>query len=135
MSAHGSTSGQRRCWVSFAAAARRMLAVWIDRDPFEEGSVRDPEGWVTGADGSEFEAHRLAELAHAPDVKLVWLQSNCAEVWAQRDMKRRSAQRKRVREEAARAQSLIPIPEDVEKLGREAALERELARVRRGVRR
>lgn len=114
-----------KIYASYAPTARGMAAVWLVRPP----DGRDPEGWATDADGTTMVATRLAELACARGpFEVIRVQSCHAELWEATERKRRCAARRAARKAHAEAQIGIPIPADVEQLGREVALERKWAR-------
>lgn len=118
-------------YVSHSLEAGGMLAVWIDRRPSCDKQQRDPDGWVTGVSGTDYEAERLAELAHAPGARIVKLHGAAAEWWAKIDRDRRRKASRERNAAAKGAQTLIPIDPQVEELGRTAAVERALSKARR----
>lgn len=115
---------KRTAYYSHSLDAGSMLAVWIDHRPACSKDQRDPDGWVSGVTGTEYEARRVAELARAPDVELVRLHGAAAEWWSRIHRARRLKASKERNAATKNAQTLIPISAEVEALGREAAYER-----------
>lgn len=114
-----------KVYASYAPASHNMLAIWLGSTP----DGRDPDGWATGADGSALCIERLAELARAPfPIRIIKLDDSAARIWEAEDRKRRGAARRKAREAHAKAQTSILIPEDVERLGRDAAFARSVRR-------
>ncbi len=95
-----------------------MLAVWLDDRPNVGKDQRDPNGWTTGAERTEFLAKRLAELAHAPLVDVRWIDGAAAEWWSRIEQSRRRAVAKAANADAAaKVIPLLVIPKDVEDEG------------------
>ena len=109
---------QTYAYASFEAKSG-MLAVWIGEPPDD----RDPDAWATGCARTERSVRALAELVKEPNVKVEWTPSVHAEAWREHEQSRRSAAKRALRARAAKAQTAIPIPEDIETRGREAAME------------
>lgn len=64
---------RQRCYASHSIDAGNMLAVWLGSPPACSKEQRDPDGWAKGVARTDFLAKRLAELAKAPEVEIVWL--------------------------------------------------------------
>lgn len=111
-------------YVSHSPDSRGMLAVWIDHRPSCDKNQRDPDGWVTGVSGTEYEERRLVELTKAPAADIVRLHGAPAEWWSRIDGQRKRAASKARNAQMRDAQTLIPIAPEVEQRGRDAAFER-----------
>jgi len=108
-------------YSSHSIDAGRMLAIWVDHRPSEGKDQRDPDGWVTGVSGTDYEIERLAELAKVTNARFVKLHGYAAEWWSKIQTNRRRAASKERNAKARDAQQLFAIPPDVEELGRQAA--------------
>ena len=117
---------KRTAYVSHSVDAGNMLAVWIDHRPSCDKDQRDPDGWVTGVTGTDYEAERLAELAKAPGARIVRLHGAAAEWWAKIDRGRRLKASKERNAKQKDAQTLFDIPADIEEHGREVGYRRTL---------
>lgn len=81
-------------YASHSTEAGSMLAVWLDHQPSCSKEQRDPDGWANGVARTDFLVKRLAELAKAPNVEIIWQHGAAAEWWSRIDTnRRRSASR------------------------------------------
>lgn len=119
---------RRTAYTSHSFDAGGMLAIWLDKRPSCDKEQRDPDGWISGVSGTEFEQRSLAGIVKAPDADIITLDGRAAETWKRLDTARRRKVAKAAREATKGLQTLIPIPPDVEQLGREAALDIENSR-------
>ncbi len=115
---------KRTCYASHSVDAGNMLAVWLDERPSCSKEQKDPDGWCRGVERTDFLAKRLAELAKAPEVEVVWQHGAAAEWWSRSESGRKRAASKARRERLKDVQTLIAIPEDIEQEGRNAAFAR-----------
>lgn len=112
------TPPRRVVYASHSVEAANMLAVWLDHRPECSRDQRDPDGWTKGAARTDFLVRRLAELAHAPNVEIVWQHGAAAEWWSRIDTNRRRAASRAKNLATKELQTLFPISEDIEEQGR-----------------
>ena len=101
-----------------------MLAVWLDDPPSCSKEQRDPDAWTTGAARAEHLAERLAELAHAPVTRVVWVSDTAAQWWGRIEEGRRRAKSKERAQRNKDAVLAFDIPKDIEDEGRRVAADR-----------
>lgn len=109
----------RTAYASHSHTARQMLAIWLDARPSVTKDQRDPDGWSSQAPETDFAAKRLAELAKAPDVRVVWIAPQAAEWWCRIEHGRRLSVSRAHRDATKGAQPpLFEIPDEMESEGR-----------------
>lgn len=113
-----------KAYVSFSMKSGSMLALWVDHCPSGNKDQTDPDGWVSGVSGTQYEIERLCELSKVPGANVIRINDDAAEWWEKIEKTRKLATKKAERDRLANAQSLFPIPEEIEREGRDEGLER-----------
>ena len=111
-------------YVSFSTKAGSMLALWVDHRPSCDKDQTDPDGWVSGVAGTHYEIERLCELAKAPGAHVVRVHETAAEWWEKIERGRKLAATKARRAALKGAQTLVAIPEEIEREGIEVGTRR-----------
>lgn len=107
---------------AYASLDAGTLCVWLDNPP--PSATTAPSGWYGNCAGTDYEVYGLCEIACAPDVTIVRISPDYTKAWLGKERGRKIAATKAAKAALVEQQTLIPIPDDVEKLGRQVAFSR-----------
>lgn len=120
----------RTAYASHSKTSRQMLCVWLDERPSISKGQRDPDAWASQTPDTDYAAERLAELAKAPEVRIVWIAPQAAEWWCKIENGRRLKFLKAERERTKDIQPpLLAIPQEIEEEGRREGHDRKFTRM------